>query len=62
MTQTTTYAELLNEVSISITPNDAAFLAGLLQNYIYKEGGIDTLLGDNHLTRLLGTLRPKAGC
>jgi hypothetical protein len=53
---TKTYAELLQEVSVTVTPNDAAFLAVLVTQYIAK--GNDT----DHLQQLVAHLTQKAGC
>jgi len=57
-TSTPTYAELLKEVSITITPNDAAFLTAVLGSYVYQNK-----LENNELCRdLMERLNPKAGC
>lgn len=51
MTTNATYAELLKEVSISITPNDATFLAELVKNYMSEK-----LISTGHMRNLIGTL------
>jgi hypothetical protein len=51
-----TYAELVAEVSVTVTPNDAAFLAVLVTQYIAKGNNTD------HLQKLVAHLTPKAGC
>ena len=59
MTQPT-YAELLEEISVSVTltPNDAAFLSAILGSYIYQNK-----LENNKVCRdLMERLNPKAGC
>lgn len=43
-----TYAELLDEVSVKITPNDAEFLAHLLKMYAAK----NNLTTSTHLVNL----------
>ena len=57
MTTQTTYAKLLQEVLISITPNDAAFLAKLVAKY-QKDSGFSSAETRN----LIKVLSPKAGC
>ena len=56
----TTYAELLNDVSttITFTPNDAALLGAILGTYIYQ----NKLENNQHLVELLNRISPKAGC
>lgn len=51
-----TYAELVAEVSVTVTPNDAAFLAVLVTQYIAKGNNTD------HLQQLVAHLTQKAGC
>jgi hypothetical protein len=62
MTTTKTYAELLKEVSVTVTPNDAAFLAKLVQSYIDTNSSRLHDLTIDHLSNLIDTLTPKAGC
>lgn len=58
---TKTYAELLAEVSITVTPNDAAFLAELLNKYME-----DNQVWTGHLNalknRLNGSRTIPCGC
>lgn len=49
------YADLVQEVSITITPSDATFLAALVNQYIAR--GNDT----EHLRQLVAQLTPKVG-
>ena len=58
MESSTTYAELLKEISITITPNDATFLGAILGTYIYQ----NKLENNQHLVELLNRITPKAGC
>ena len=51
-----TYAELLQEVAITVTPNDAAFLGQLLKKWM--DENLETVYHSNLLTHLNG----KAGC
>ena len=53
-----TYAELLKEVSITITPNDAAFLSAILGTYIYQ----NKLENNATCVDLLTRLNTKVGC
>lgn len=56
METTKTYAELLKEVSVTITPNEAAFLARLLNKYMSETPNT------NGLEDLANRLSIKAGC
>lgn len=56
MTQNTTYVQLLKDASILITPNDAEFLARLLNKYMSETPNT------NNLEELANHLSPKAGC
>lgn len=53
-----TYAELLKEVSITITPNDAAFLSAILGTYIYQNKQEQ----NEYLVNLCKALNPRTGC
>jgi hypothetical protein len=57
METTKTYAELLNDASVTITPNDANFLAQLLYGYMR-----DNNYENAHLRDLANRLSLKAGC
>lgn len=57
-TATTTYAKLLKEVSIAITPNDAVFLSAILQKWMVAQD-META---TYLQDLVAHLNPKAGC
>jgi hypothetical protein len=56
-TSTATYAELLKEVSVTVTPNDAVFLAQLLYGWM-RDNNVET----PHLRDLAKHLNVKAGC
>lgn len=62
MTTNKTYAELLKEASISITPNDAVFMADLVSIWMSNNTQLITQKGVTHLTGLIATLRGEAGC
>lgn len=55
---TKTYAELLDEVSIKITPNEGALLSAILGTYIYQ----NNLEANTTVTELLAKISPKVGC
>lgn len=55
---TTTYADLLKEVSVSITPNDAAFLAEVLTTMI----NLKEVTPTQHVIDLVAKLHGKVVC
>lgn len=57
MNTATTYAELLKDVSVTVTPNDAAFLAALVLKYM-KDENHETA----YLQNLVKQLNPLVGC
>lgn len=62
MTTNTTYAQLLEDVSIKVTPNDAAFLAELVRDYLIMNDDQIHEEGQKALGNLIAKLSPKAGC
>jgi hypothetical protein len=57
MNTESTYAELLKDVSVTVTPNDAVFLAQLLYKYM-SDNNYETA----HLRDLAKRLNGKVGC
>jgi DNA-binding transcriptional regulator YhcF (GntR family) len=57
-----TYAELVAEVSISVTPNQGAFLSELVKDYIEANDHAISEIAYTNLINLIATLTPKAGC
>lgn len=57
-----TYAELVAEVSILVTPNQGAFLAELVKDYIEANDHVISEIAYTNLINLIATLTPKAGC
>ena len=62
MATTKTYAELLKEVSVTVTPNEAAFLSELVKDYIEANDHLISETAYGNLVNLIATLTPKAGC